>query len=230
MQLNGVPIGQLAEGLAWLVRQQLILDAEATRTKVLPEVAHAVLAKALQGTNKAGAVHLGAFKLGWRVAETADGADVVNDVLYAGVIELGRRPGRPGPPLEPIVEWVRRKLFADQSRPSGVTRSGGSKRPRREKLITKIKKLIRRLVRRVKSALGIKGAKKKRGERKAKQTPAQRDAEIMRIAIAIRWKIHHKGTKPRFILRDATKVAPRALAAAVRRHLPAGGARGAAGV
>lgn len=29
---------------------------------------------------------------------------------YAAVMELGRRPGKPGPPLAPIKEWVRRKL------------------------------------------------------------------------------------------------------------------------
>ena len=223
MQLNGVPIERLGEAITWAVQQQLLADQETLRSKIIPEVAHAVLAKALAGTNKAKAVHLGAFKLGWRVVEGPDGADVVNDVLYAGVIELGRRPGRPGPPLEPIVEWVRRKLFADQSRRSGVARSGGKGRSRKSGWLAKVKKLIKRLIKRVKSAF-FGRVKRKKGEKKAKQTPEQRESQIMQIAIAIRWKIHHKGTKPRFILRDATKAAPRALAAAVRRYLPTGGA------
>ena len=30
--------------------------------------------------------------------------------VYGAVMELGRKPGAPGPPLAPIKEWVRRKL------------------------------------------------------------------------------------------------------------------------
>lgn len=183
MQLNGVPIERLSEGLAWLIRQQLLADQETLRSKIVPAVAHAVLAKALQGTNKVGAVHLGAFKLGWRVDEAPNGADVVNDVLYAGVIELGRRPGRPGPPLEPILEWVRRKLL--KNNPGALTS----------------------------------GMKKK-----VRLTPERREALTKGLAIAIQRSIHKKGTKPRFILRDAIKVVPKVIASEVRRYLPTGGA------
>lgn len=219
--VNGVPIEQLGAELERFVMEQIAKDHETLRTRVIPECAHIVLARALNGTNKAKAVHLGAFKLGWRVVEHKDGADVVNDVLYAGVIELGRRPGRPGPPLEPIVEWVRRKLFADQSRPSGKTRSGkGTKGKRQVRFMTRVKRLIKRLVKWIRGKLKIKGAKKKRGEKAAKVSPEQREADIMRIAIAIRASIHLKGTKPRFILRDSLKILPEAFRRTVRRHLP----------
>ena len=181
-----VPIGNVGEAIRRLVAEQLKLDAVTLRERVLPEVAHGVLAKAIMGTDKAKAVHLGAFKLGWAVKLTPEGADVVNDVLYAGVIELGRRPGRPGPPLAPILEWVRRKVL--KSDPGMLTRGRKSKRA---------------------------------------MTPKQREAKLKSIAIAIRNSIHKKGTKPRFILRAALKVVPKATAAAVKRHLPTGAARGA---
>lgn len=47
-----------------------------------------------------------------------------NDTPYAGVIEHGRRPNRPGPPLAPIVDWVRRKMLGMKrpgKRPSATT-------------------------------------------------------------------------------------------------------------
>lgn len=219
--VNGVPIEQLGAEIERWVMEQVAKDHETLRTRVIPECAHIVLARAIQGTNKVKAVHLGAFKLGWRVVEHAGGADVVNDVLYAGVIELGRRPGRPGPPLEPIVEWVRRKLFADQSRPSGKTKSGsGTKGKRPVRFMMRVKRLIKRLVKWIKGKLKIKGAKRKKGEKTAKVSPEQREADIMRIAIAIRASIHMKGTKPRFILRDSIKILPEAFRRTVRRHLP----------
>lgn len=39
-----------------------------------------------------------------------DGAMVLNLTPYAAVIEFGRRPGAPGPPFQPIYEWVQGKL------------------------------------------------------------------------------------------------------------------------
>lgn len=231
MPQREIPIEELHVALRDLILEQVALDEATLRDLIVPEVAHRILAAALVKTNKAKAVHLGAFKLGWKVEISGDGASVVNDVLYAGVIEFGRRPNRPGPPLEPIVEWVRRKLFADQSRRSGMTRSGPRKRGRSgvtKRLMRAAKKLLRRVVRWIKGKLGIKGAKREQVPKPAEQTAEEREAQIMQIAIAIRWKIHHRGTAPRFILRDALKVGPAATAAAVRRYLPTGGARGGA--
>jgi hypothetical protein len=67
------------------------------------------VARAVQRTNELGLVDMGAYKSGWK----AEGATLRNDAPYAGVIEYGRRPGRPGPPLAPIREWVLRKLVPE---------------------------------------------------------------------------------------------------------------------
>lgn len=70
-------------------------------------------AAAVRETDAQGLVHLGHYKLAWRARPLHNGAELRNDVPYAGVIEYGRRPGRPGPPLAPILEWVERKLVAN---------------------------------------------------------------------------------------------------------------------
>ena len=65
--------------------------------------------QAVELTNKAGVVDRGSYKLAWRAARTREGGHLINDAPYAGIIENGRRPGAPGPPLAPILAWVRRK-------------------------------------------------------------------------------------------------------------------------
>jgi len=77
---------------------------------------------AVQSTDEKGLVDQGHFKLSWDHRRTHDGAQVGNSSPHSSVIEHGRRPGRPGPPLAPIEEWVRRKLV-----PEGVVtgRDGG---------------------------------------------------------------------------------------------------------
>ncbi|MEY2668555.1 MAG: hypothetical protein RJA59_1193, partial [Pseudomonadota bacterium] len=57
-----------------------------------------------------GLVDLGGYKRGFRVAETRTGPELRNDTPYAAVLEHGRRPMRPGPPVAPIREWAARKL------------------------------------------------------------------------------------------------------------------------
>lgn len=69
--------------------------------------------EAVRLTDEEGLVHLGHFKWAWKALPLSNGAELRNDVQYASVIEYGRRPGRPGPPYEPILEWVRRKLVAN---------------------------------------------------------------------------------------------------------------------
>ena len=69
--------------------------------------------KATARTDELGLVDAGVFKNSWDSARRSDGAEVTNNAPYAPVIEHGRRPGRPGPPLAPILEWVNRKLVAN---------------------------------------------------------------------------------------------------------------------
>lgn len=51
----------------------------------------------------------GRYKASWAVERTPDGAILYNPLLYAILIELGRRPGR-WPPRDVIMAWVKRKL------------------------------------------------------------------------------------------------------------------------
>lgn len=73
------------------------------------EAAQRAVTRAVQRTDQLGLVDQGLYKLSWK----AEGTVVRNDAPYAAVIEHGRRPGRPGPPLAPIREWVARKLVAE---------------------------------------------------------------------------------------------------------------------
>jgi len=135
-----------ARRLPSLLRQRLAGDTALLR-RVAYETCLRGEAWAVRRTDELGLVDNGTpgFKGSWKSEPITNGAELRNDVLYAGVLEYGRRANRPGPPLEPILEWVQRKLVAN-------------------------------------------------GEVAAK------DAES--VARAVRWSIHHKGTKPRFVLRD----------------------------
>jgi hypothetical protein len=80
---------------------------------------HRGVAFAVALTNQLRKVDRGSYKAGFRVVPGYTPGippmrpplpAIVNDTLYAGVIELGRRPMRRGPPLAPILGWVQRKL------------------------------------------------------------------------------------------------------------------------
>lgn len=68
-------------------------------------VAHARQLARLEGLDDTGA-----YVRGFEAEPTPDGVRVVNHAPHALTIEYGRRPGQPGPPLQPILEWVQRKL------------------------------------------------------------------------------------------------------------------------
>lgn len=82
------------------VAYELILEAEA---------------RAVAETNRKGLVDQDQFKHSWDHRRLDNGAELGNDAPYADVLEYGRRPNRPGPPLAPIQEWVERKLV-----PNGI--------------------------------------------------------------------------------------------------------------
>lgn len=68
-------------------------------------------------------VDQGAYRAGWKVETTDRGADIVNSLPYAAVIEWGARPenvkiGREM--IKALAEWAKRKGFA----PAGVPRGG----------------------------------------------------------------------------------------------------------
>lgn len=97
-------------------------------------------------TDKQSLVDLSQYKQSWEAKRLPGiGAEWGNTAPYSSVIEYGRRPGRAGPPLKPIKDWVKRKLVAN-------------------------------------------------GSVDAKEADS--------VAAAIRWKIHHHGSKPRFVLKS----------------------------
>jgi hypothetical protein len=67
-------------------------------------------------------VDVGAYRAAWHVEATDRGADLVNSLPYASVIEHGARPenvkiGRKM--IEALAEWARRKGFAPAAIPKG---------------------------------------------------------------------------------------------------------------
>jgi hypothetical protein len=119
-------------------------------------------AKAVALTNKEDLVDQGIYKNSWQHRRRHDGGELRNDTPYAAVIEWGRRPKRPGPPFDPIFEWVQRKLVG-------------------------------------------------RGE------VAPEDAVATASMIAA--SIHHKGTKPRFVLRDTVRIMRKRFPKEIRRQI-----------
>lgn len=57
-----------------------------------------------------GAVNTGEFVRAWKMIPLTDGGRVVNDRPYASVIEYGRRPRSKAPPVDPIIQWLVRRV------------------------------------------------------------------------------------------------------------------------
>ena len=87
-------------------------DAAVYEEKVLGEVAHRIEAELVAMTDKLDKVVDGQFKAAWATERAEGGWDNPNDAPYSGVIELGRRANRPGPPYAPILEWVEKLIAA----------------------------------------------------------------------------------------------------------------------
>lgn len=69
--------------------------------------------RAVQVTDEKDVLDTGFYKWSWTSDGTIDGAFFENTAPYAGTIEHGRRPGLPGPPYQPILEWTQRKLVGN---------------------------------------------------------------------------------------------------------------------
>lgn len=68
----------------------------------------------------AGAVDTRHYLRGWKAQRTNSGAVIFNDTPYAGVIELGRRPGARPPPSKMLMPWLRHKLHLSESEAVGM--------------------------------------------------------------------------------------------------------------
>lgn len=190
-----------ADELGALLEEHLRADTATVRLITL-EVATRGIGRAVRATNAAKAVDRGAFKAAWRSVQAPYGAELVNDTPYAGVIEFGRRPNRPGPPLQPIIEWVHRKLRGEirgQYRVAKAIALGlaagtaGSKSFKR---------------------LAVAHVRQQFGSQNSGVA-----AGVIARAIAIRDHIHYHGTRPRFVLRSIVPALTRDYADAAERTL-----------
>ena len=64
----------------------------------------------LQQRSRAAAFNTGLYTRGWKAGMVGNSATQANSVPYAGVIELGRRPGGTPPPTAAIARWAQLKL------------------------------------------------------------------------------------------------------------------------
>lgn len=183
------------------IAKRIAADVQLARRAALDAALRGVQV-AVAATNKAGAVDQGLFKLSWGARPTKRGAALENTAPYAGVIERGRRPGRPGPPLQPIIDWVHRKhrtsvaleVKAIRSLALGLARAGGRTRRERAERVRATRKGLGRYENAV-------------------------NAAVIARAMAIRDAIHARGTKPRFILRGSLPQVRRFFITAVMRQL-----------
>jgi hypothetical protein len=77
---------------------------------------------------RVGAFDTGRYKMAWKVRATATGAEIYNDMVYASVIEHGRRVGAQMPNITDIEKWVRRKLYAEPPKGALGPRLGRGRR------------------------------------------------------------------------------------------------------
>lgn len=194
-----MPVIDAKDFARWL-QARIAADTEIVRLSALEACARGE-AIAVKRTNEVGAVDQGQFRLAWNHRARKDGAELRNDAPYAAVIERGRRPGRPGPPLAPIFAWVNRKLrgqikgqyrFAKRLA-IGLAKGGPGSRSFKRAAIAHINETF---------------------------GPEERGvtAATWGIAMNIRDAIHIRGTKPRWILRDTMRlIKPAFQREAVRR-------------
>lgn len=177
------------------IRKRIERDTTSLRLLAL-DVCVRAEADAVRLTNADGLVDLGFYRLSWGHRGTSTGAEVGNSAPYAPVLEWGRRPGRPGPPLAPIYEWVQRHFRKEVSRDYTAARAIG---------IGLAKGRGPDVVRRVKQDFGSKeGAV---------------NARLLGIAMAIRDKIHARGTKPHYVLKRVHATMKKRFRSSARRML-----------
>ena len=192
------------------ILRQLVEDTEIVRKAALEAVVWGER-RAVKITNEVGAVDQGLFKQSWThaVGLKDKAAELRNDAPYAGIIERGRRPGRPGPPLLPIVGWVKRKFGGEirgqlrfAKRLALGLQSGGAGAKFTGPISQKVLRAKRRDARNALSdefALG-------------------EGTRVLYIALHVREAIHVRGTKPKWILRRTyAEMKPRFKAEAIRR-------------
>lgn len=129
--------------------------------------------------SKAGPVDQGILKNAWKIVASEGGMPaLVNDAPHAGIVERGARPHMP--PLEPILEWVKRHLRAFGLRPPRF--SAPKQGPLRSE-----KAYARRAASVQHHVEGV----------------ADFEDDVLALAEAIRWKIFKFGLPPSYFVRDS---------------------------
>ncbi len=95
-----------------VLRKRIEADVGKARRAAFETLKRAEFA-ATEETLAQGAFDLGHYNQGWAVVVIQGGFQLHNAAPHAAIIEFGRRPGRPGPPLAPIREWVQRQLVGN---------------------------------------------------------------------------------------------------------------------
>lgn len=95
-----------------VLRQRISADADKARRAAFETMKRAEF-EAVEETLRQGVFDIGHYHNAWTVIPIPNGWQVRNTAPYASVIEFGRRPGRPGPPIAPIREWVKRQLVGN---------------------------------------------------------------------------------------------------------------------
>lgn len=194
-----MPIVVTAAQFPAAIAQRLKQDT-AMMERVALETAQRSLADAVKETNAADAVDLGFYKLSWGAHAVPRGAVLENTAPYAAVLEYGRRPNRPGPPLQPIIAWVNRKMrggITGQYRAAKAIALGlATWQPGSRSFHAAAKRHVRETFGREESAV---------------------NASVIFVAMRVRDAIHARGTKPRRILQKVVvRMGPRFRDAAVR--------------
>ncbi len=132
----------------------------------------------------------GILKSSIRAMATEDGARILLDAPHAAIVELGSRPHFP--PLQPLIDWVRRQV----SRGSIET----SAKPSSKRSLRAPKALAGRKLHG--AALAAHRQYVERYEA-ARANEAKYEEEIQAIARAIQRKIGREGTKPTYVVRNS---------------------------
>lgn len=193
--------------LARVLIGQLERDEAKLRGDISVWTAEAIIARAVKETKMLDAIYRGSMISSWRITKEADGVTFGNLAPWAKAIEYGRLPG----PVNQadIIEWTRVKLFGlpprhDRSRLRSSPGAGA------------LRPSVRLRVKRVGASRTERAAMK--ANRNANVSDLE--AEAYRAGVAIAASIEKKGTEPRFILRTAMKVGPRAFRALAKKNLP----------
>lgn len=188
---------------------QLRRDVAALRGDGMEAAAGAIAKDAERNLVVVDKVYTGRLAEAFGTVPQSDGLDLVNAMPYAADVEYGRSPG----PVDgdAILEWTRVKLFGLPRRlPVGPIPWGRAKPlPGLRRRAANVRRMTR--------------SRQERAARKANrgEDVASLEAEAASAAERITKKLRETGTEPTFFFREAHAKGPKAIAAFVRKYLPA---------